>query len=60
MDVLSKDLKLLVDDFGSDKERSARIRDYHKLLDDYIEYRDDQGAVHMIGHYRPYNWEEES
>jgi hypothetical protein len=54
MDVLRRDLKLVIDDFGLDAKLSAAIRSYDDLLSDYMVKRDTQGAVHVCGEYRPY------
>ena len=36
MAVLRKDLKLIIEDFGSDADLNASIKDYHKLLQNYL------------------------
>jgi hypothetical protein len=54
MEVLRKDLKLTIDDFGADENISAVIRSYHDLLSDYMAKRDTQGVVHVCGGYRPF------
>jgi hypothetical protein len=50
-DVLERDLNLIIDDFGSDPERSRRIHGYHNLRDDYMMKRGNAGVVHTIGEY---------
>lgn len=54
MDVLQKDLKLVIEDFGKDPAISNSIRSYHDLLSDYMVKRDSQGVVHVCSQYRPY------
>jgi hypothetical protein len=54
MDVLTRVLELMIDDFGATSERSAAIRAYSDLLDDYMSKRNDRGVIHVSGHYRPY------
>ncbi|HZU33911.1 MAG TPA: serine dehydrogenasease, partial [Candidatus Angelobacter sp.] len=54
MDVLRNDLKLVIDDFGANKEMSSAIRIYHDLLSDYMVKRDNRGVVHICGQYRPF------
>lgn len=54
MDVLRRDLNLVIDDFGLDAELSAAIRSYDDLLSDYMIKRNTQGAVHVCGEYRPF------
>jgi hypothetical protein len=53
-EVLEKDLKLLVDDFGSDASLSMMIRSYHDLLSDYMGKRDYKGLIHIKGECRPF------
>ena len=36
IDILENDLKLKIEDFGKDKELSSLIRNYHRLIVDYI------------------------
>jgi hypothetical protein len=54
MEVLRKDLNLLIDDFGADENRSSAIRSYHDLLSDYMARRKARGVVHIPGDYRPF------
>jgi hypothetical protein len=54
MEVLRKDLNLLIDDFGADENRSSVIRSYHDLLSDYMARRTARGVVHIPGDYRPF------
>lgn len=52
MSVLTQDLKLQVDDFGSDKKLSAAIREYYHLLKDYSMKRNQlMFVVHRRGEY---------
>jgi len=48
-DVLTNDLKLLIDDFGQDADCSRLIRDYHDLSTDYMGRRGAKGVVHIDG-----------
>jgi len=54
MEVLQKDLKLVIDDFGKDAAISLAVRSYHDLLSDYMVKRDSQGVVHICDQYRPF------
>jgi hypothetical protein len=54
LDVLTKELNLLIDDYGAIQKRSDAIRAYHDLLDDYMSKRNDRGVIHVCGHYRSY------
>jgi len=54
MEVLRKDLNLLIDDFGADENGSSVIRSYHDLLSDYMARRKARGVVHIAGDYRPF------
>ena len=52
MDVISRDLKLLINDFGEDENTSGIIRAYNDLLTDYVGkilLRD--GVVHVNGQF---------
>ena len=46
MDILRKDLNLIIDDFGSDDDLNSKIRVYHKLLKDYMIRRDHKIVIH--------------
>ena len=50
-DVLTNDLRLLIDDFGANAARSRFIRDYHDLMADYMIRRSAIGVVHIAGDY---------
>jgi hypothetical protein len=53
MEVLTKDLKLLIDDFGAKPELSEKIKRYYSLLVDYMAKLGQQGVFHAVGHYHP-------
>lgn len=54
MQVLRKDLKLKIDDFGENKNLDVKIREYHDLLNDYMMKRGHRGVLHMDGLYQPF------
>ena len=54
MEVLEKNLKLQIDDFGKNSDTCAKIRDYYELLSDYMSKRATQGVIHFAGTYRPF------
>lgn len=54
MEVLRRDLKLLIDDFGKNPTLSAKIKQYHTLLDDYMTKMRQKGVLHTVGIYRPF------
>lgn len=54
MDVLERELKLLIDDFGKRPQMSEKVRCYHDLLADYMVKRNAQGVIHFRGEYRPF------
>jgi hypothetical protein len=54
MDVLSKDLKVLIDDFGEDDGLSAIIRGYNDLLSDYMRKLGMKGVVHVSDTFIPF------
>lgn len=54
MEVLRRDLNLLIDDFDADPQVGTKIKDYHGLLDDYMTKRDNKGVLHTVGHYVPF------
>lgn len=49
MDVLTRDMRLKIDDFGADQELSDAIRGYHQLFEDYLAKRSIVMAVHVNG-----------
>lgn len=54
MDVLERDLNLLIDDFGKDQGLSEKIRCYYGLLSDYMVKRQTEGVIHFKGEYKPF------
>lgn len=52
MEVLRRDLKLKIDDFGADEDLNSRIGAYYKLLDDY-QRKLGVEAIHMRGRFTP-------
>lgn len=54
MEVLRRDLKLVIDDFEENAAMSSAIRSYSDLLSDYMAKRNTQGVVHVRGRYRPF------
>ncbi len=54
MEVLRRDLKLIIDDFGGNNILNEPLRDYYSLLDDYMLRRGDRGVIHTQGVYLPY------
>jgi hypothetical protein len=60
MEVLRRDLRLLIDDFDEKPEVGTTVKDYHGLLDDYMTKRGDQGVLHTVGQYVPFTWREAS
>jgi hypothetical protein len=49
MDVLRKDLKLEIEDFGADPDLARLVRDYHVLLSDYMAKLGNRGILHIRG-----------
>jgi len=54
MEVLRRDLKLKIDDFGAKPELDQKIRGYYDLLNDYMLRRSHRGVLHTIGSYQPF------
>ena len=52
MEVLRRDPKLKIDDFGADRDLNARVSAYYKLLDDYQKKRGVE-AIHARGRFTP-------
>ena len=52
MEVLQRDLKLLINDYGKHPTLSGKIRAYHDLLADYMLRRASDGVIHIVGEYR--------
>lgn len=53
MAILRKDLKLLIDDFGSKPDLNLKIRTYHKLFKDYMSKRSQRIVIHTYKQYTP-------
>jgi hypothetical protein len=51
-DVLERDLKLKIDDFGNNTELNKKIRNYHNLLCDYKSKMGNTCVVHTVDHCR--------
>lgn len=51
MEVLRKDLKLVIDDFDNNQKLSDKIKEYTTLLNDYMEKMMQSGIVHTVGNY---------
>ena len=51
MDVLRRDVKLRIRDFGEDDAKNRSIKDYYKLLTDYIGKLNSRVAVHAIDNF---------
>ena len=54
MEVLERDLKLQIDDFGKDTAAAEKIKMYDHLLSDYMVKRATHGVIHFEGEYRPF------
>jgi hypothetical protein len=53
MEVLRKDLRLAIEDFGENPELRSKIRSYYKLLVDYMMRRRHQAVIHTNRQYVP-------
>ncbi len=53
MEVLRKELKLKIEDFGEDSDLNSKIRKYYKLLVDYMMRRGHLAILQIRGHYIP-------
>lgn len=51
MQALREIVNLKIDDFGANPSLRDAIRDYHRLLRDYMGRRGQKWAIHMVGHY---------
>jgi hypothetical protein len=51
MEVLRKDVKLKIEDFGADNDKNTSIKEYHKLLTDYMSKLSSSVAVHAIDNF---------
>ena len=54
MDMLDRDLNVMIDDFGQHPRLTQAVRNYHDLLTDYMAKLQTTGVVHFGGLYRPY------
>ncbi len=54
MEVLRRDLNLLIDDFDEDPALGSKVKDYHSLLADYMVKRGNEGALHTVDQYVPF------
>ncbi|MDO8670947.1 MAG: serine dehydrogenasease [Dehalococcoidia bacterium] len=54
MDVLRKDLRLVIDDFGKIPELNEKIKDYSSLMSDYMAKKGETGVLQTIGVYIPF------
>lgn len=54
MEVLRRELKMRIDDFGADPNLNDPIKYYHALLDDYMVKRGARGVIHTPGMYLPF------
>lgn len=54
MEVLRRELNLLIDDFDAKPDVAIAIKDYYSLLDDYMMKRGDNGVLHTVGQYVPF------
>jgi len=59
MEVLRRQLNLLIDDYEQNQPVANRVRDYHVLMADYMARRRTSGALHAIGQYVPFLAERE-
>lgn len=54
MEVLRRDLNLLISDFDANPQIGEAIKNYHALLDDYMTKRGNAGVLHTVGQYVPF------
>ncbi len=54
MEVLRRELKLKIEDFGKNKLLDEKIWLYHNLLDDYMIRRENKGVLHIDKSYQPF------
>ena len=54
MEVLDKELNLLIEDFGSKPDLNTKLKAYYRLLVDYMIRRGHTGVVHTRTHYAPF------
>jgi hypothetical protein len=51
MEVLRRDVKLEIEDFGSKPDCNRKLRGYYRLLVDYMSRRGHGSVIHWKGHY---------
>jgi len=56
MQVLKRELKLKIDDFGANKQLNQDVRTYHKLLFDYLQRLGQISVVHTRDRFEPVPW----
>jgi hypothetical protein len=56
MYVLKRDLKLKIDDFGSKKKLNQDVREYHRLLFDYLGRLGQISVIHTRDSFAPIPW----
>ena len=54
MEVLRKELNVVIDDFGANSTLSEGIRSYNELLTDYMAKLGKKGVVHFSDNYIPF------
>jgi hypothetical protein len=54
MEVLRRDLNLLIKDYEENPTLCTKIRGYHDLLSDYMVRRASNGVIHIVGDYRSF------
>jgi hypothetical protein len=55
MDVLGKELNLIIDDFEKNPKMCKCVKEYSSLLDDYMQKMGHETIVHVIGLYKQFN-----
>ena len=56
MSILTKDLNLMIEDFGDNKDLNSCIKDYHKLLQNYLSTVKFEYVVQTRREFSPLNW----
>lgn len=56
MQLLRRELKLKIDDFGEEKDLNRHVRSYHKLLIDYMRKRGHESVVQTRDSYEALRW----
>ena len=54
MEVLRRDLNLLIDDYEKDAAKAGLVKKYYGLLDDYMVKIGNGGMIHTVGAFQPY------